>query len=90
MPYVNLVHLRELACARCGQVLAQAGARSFVVDAQGNPLNVAQDEGRSQLAVMLTCRNGHATGLSVPDDVAAEEALVTPDDAPIGADARLV
>ena len=42
------------------------------------------------MAVQLTCPNGHAVELNVPNEIAAEETLTTPDEAPIAADAVVV
>lgn len=90
MPFLSLVHLRELACAQCGKALASPGARSFIVDADGNPVHFAQDEPPSEMVVRLTCRNGHATELRVPNEISAEETLTTPEEAPVAADAVLM
>lgn len=87
--FLSLVHLRDLRCVLCSAVLATAGARSFIIDAQGEPVAFPQDEPPAQMLVQLHCPNGHVTELSVPDDVGAEESLQTPDEAPIGADAVL-
>ena len=89
MPFLALVHLRDLACAQCGTVLATAGARSFVVDAEGAPVAFAEENPPAELVVDVVCPNGHATRLFVPNEISAEEALSIPDDAPLGCDATL-
>ncbi len=90
MPFLALVHLRDLRCAECHAHLADAGARSFIVGADGDPLNFSQEEPPEEMTVEITCPNGHVTTLYVPNEIAAEETLVTPADAPIGRDAVLV
>jgi hypothetical protein len=90
MPFLALVHLRERRCAQCGELLAAAGARSFVVDEDDNPVNFSQDEPPEEMTVALVCANGHVTRLQVPQELSAEETLATPDDAPIGRDATIV
>jgi len=87
MPYLNIVHLRALTCAVCGAELASAGARSFIVSGNGEPFSFPADDIPENLLVQLTCANGHVTELSVPGEVSAEEARMTPDDAPIATDA---
>ena len=42
------------------------------------------------MLVELACKNGHVQELNVPIEIAAEETLSTPDDAPIAVDARLL
>jgi hypothetical protein len=90
MPFLALVHLRERRCAQCNALLGAAGARSFVVDGRGEPVNFSQDEPPEDMQVELACQNGHTTMLRVPQDLGAEETLVTPDGAPIGRDAMIV
>ncbi len=90
MPFLALVHLLDLKCAQCNAPLAQAGARSFVVDANGDPINFSQEEPPEEMTVEILCPNGHDTTLYVPNEIAAEETLVTPADAPIARDAILV
>lgn len=87
--FLNLVHLRELKCVLCGAVLASPGARSFIVAADGTPAPFSEEEPPETMTVEMRCPSGHVTVLHVPDDVSAEAALQTPDDAPIGADAVL-
>lgn len=90
MPFLALVHLRELRCEQCHAVLAAPGARSFIVDEAGDPLNVAQEEAPEEMMAAIACPNGHETMLFVPNEIGAEETLVTPADAPIALDARIV
>ena len=90
MPFLALVHLRERRCVQCNALLGSAGARSFVIDERGDPLNFSKDEPPEAMEVELVCQNGHATTLRVPDDLGAEETLATPDGAPIGRDATIV
>ena len=90
MPFLDLVHVRERRCTECGGVLAHAGSRSFIVDASGLPVDFDALNPPGELRVELTCANGHATILSVPQDVSAEATMMTPDDAPIAVDAVLL
>jgi hypothetical protein len=90
MPFLAIVHLRELRCRDCGAVLAGAGARSFIVDAAGFPASFATGDPPAEMTVELTCPDGHAVALLVPNEIAAEEALLTPGKALIAADARLL
>lgn len=90
MAYLSLVHLRDLHCAVCNALLARAGARSFIVDQDGNPMHFSQEDPPAEMVVQLTCPNGHTTEFNVPNEIAAEEALTTPDDAPIGVDASVL
>lgn len=90
MPYLSLVHLKELECEQCRSVLAPAGGRSFIVDAEGNPVHFAAEDPPAEMVVQLLCRNGHAAELNVPNEIAAEETLTTPEDAPLATDALLV
>lgn len=88
--FLSLVHLRELRCEECSQVLAPAGARSFIVDGNGDPVRFLQDDPPAEMSVQLLCPAGHAAELNVPNEISAEESLNTPDDAPLGADACLI
>lgn len=90
MPFLALVHLRELLCAQCGVVLAQAGARSFLVDASGEALSFPADAPPGEMTVAIFCPSGHENVMYVPNELAAEEALLTPDDAPIARDAVML
>lgn len=90
MPFLSLVHLRELRCPLCSKEIAAPGARSFIVDGDGNPVHFAEERPPQEMTVALQCRNGHTTEISVPNEIAAEETLATPEDAPIAADAVLV
>jgi len=89
MPFLALVHLRELACPLCGERLAEPGARSFIVDAEGSPVFFDETQAPEDMAVSLRCPNGHEMKLLVPNEISAEEASITPDEAPIGVDAVL-
>jgi hypothetical protein len=88
--FLSLVHLRELQCEECSALLAQPGARSFIVDAQGDPLPFSAEDPPAEMVVHVLCPNGHSTELNVPNEISAEESLNTPDDAPIGLDACLI
>jgi len=90
MPFLALVHLRERRCPQCHALLGAAGARSFVVDERGDPVNFSQDDPPEAMVVEFVCPNGHRTALNVPEDLSAEETLATPEDAPIGRDATIV
>ncbi len=90
MIFLSLVHLRDLHCAACGALLASAGARSFVVDADDTPVGFSKDDQPAEMTVQIGCPNGHDTELLVPNEIGAEETLRTPDDAPLGADAVLL
>lgn len=70
--------------------LAEAGARSFIVDGQGDPVLFAEDDPPAEMIVQITCRNGHDTRLTVPNEISAEETLQTPEDAPVATDAVLI
>ncbi|GAC1388244.1 MAG: hypothetical protein NVSMB31_01910 [Vulcanimicrobiaceae bacterium] len=90
MPFLDVVHIRERRCAVCGDFLARAGARSFIVDSDGLPVAFAEDDPPQAMHVSMTCGNGHATELHIPGDVSAEATMMTPDDAPIAVDAVLI
>jgi hypothetical protein len=87
--FLSVVHLRELRCTLCSNILAQAGARSFIVDAQGDPVHFSPENSPDEMVVEITCANGHITALNIPSDVSVEESMMTPDEAPIGKDAVL-
>ncbi|MBV8149657.1 MAG: hypothetical protein JO092_11235 [Candidatus Eremiobacteraeota bacterium] len=89
MPFLAVLHFRPLACPQCGAPVTAPGARSFVVDAEGSPVFFAPEGTPETMIVEIPCANGHAVPLRVPDDVSAEEALITPDDAAIAQDATL-
>jgi hypothetical protein len=89
VPFLAVVHLRELDCRQCGVKLAEAGARSFIVDAGGGPALFSAGDPPAEMTVELVCAQGHANALLVPNEIAAEETLLTPEEAPIGADAQL-
>jgi hypothetical protein len=88
--FLSVVHLRDLPCHACNEMLATAGARSFIVGSDGNPMNFSEEDPPAEMVVQLACRNGHVTELNVPNEISAEESLQTPDDAPIGVDAYAV
>jgi hypothetical protein len=90
MPYLALVHLRDLRCAECSALLAPAGARSFVVTGDGTPVAFAEDDEPAELRLELSCENGHGTELLVPNEIAAEATLNTPAEAAIACDAVLL
>lgn len=89
MPFLTLVHLKRLACAKCGTVLAQPGARSFIVDLDGSPVLFDANDLPAEMQAEIRCSHGHATEVFVPNEISAEESLMTPEDAPIAADALL-
>lgn len=88
--FLSLVHLRELSCEECKAPLAPAGARSFIVDAQGDPIDFSKEDPPAEMVVQMLCRNGHPTELNVPNEISAEETLTTPEEAPIAPDAVLL
>lgn len=90
MPYLALVHLRELRCKTCNALLALAGARSFIVDLSGEPHNFVEGAVPEEMTLDMTCPNGHDTQLLVPNEIAAEEVLLIPDEAPVAVDAVIV
>ena len=89
MPFLAVVHLRDLACPECGAQIAVAGARSFVVDPEGAPLLFDEQSMPSEMTLTIACPRGHLAPLLVPNEVAVEETMATPDAAPIAADAVL-
>jgi len=89
MPFLSLVHLRELRCPQCSVVVAEAGARSFIVNGDAEPIAFAEDDPPAEMVVQLTCENGHVQELNVPNEIAAEETMYTPEEAPIATDAIL-
>jgi hypothetical protein len=89
VPFLAVVHLRELECPECGATIAQPGARSFVVDPQGGPLLFDEESAPSEMTLTIACPRGHHATLLVPNEVAVEETMTTPDAAPIAADAVL-
>jgi predicted component of type VI protein secretion system len=88
--FLALVHLREARCAQCGAVVAAPGSRSFVVGPDGTPVEFSRDDPPAEMTVEIDCPNGHGLVLYVPNEIAAEETLYTPQDAPLANDARLV
>lgn len=89
MPFLAVVHLRELLCPDCGTKIADAGARSFVVDPQGEPIGFDEEHMPEEMPLTVTCPRGHVARLLVPNEVGVEETMATPDGAPIAADAVL-
>jgi hypothetical protein len=89
VPFLAVVHLRELACPECDAKIAGPGARSFVVDPQGVPINFDEQSIPSEMVLTIACPNGHLSTLLVPNEVGVEETMATPDAAPIAADAVL-
>jgi hypothetical protein len=90
VPFIAIVHLRDLRCPECGLQIAEPGARSFVVDADDTPVWFAPDDAPAELAVDVTCDNGHPVRLLLPNEVSAEEASTVPEKAPFGPDAVVV
>jgi hypothetical protein len=88
--FLSLVHLTELRCEDCSELLAPPGARSFIVDRDGNPAAFSPDDPPAEIVVHVLCSAGHANELNVPNEISAEESMSTPDEAPIGADACLI
>ena len=89
MPFLALVHLRDLRCSECNAELATAGARSFIVDERGEAVNFSAQEPPDQMVIEIHCASGHSTMLYVPNEIGAEETLTTPENAPIARDAVL-
>jgi hypothetical protein len=87
VPFIALVHLRDVLCPECGLLVAEAGARSFVVDAADAPVWFADDDAPAELAVDMRCDDGHPVRLLLPNEVGAEEAAAIPENAPFGPDA---
>lgn len=87
MIYLALVHLRDARCTQCGLPLAAAGARSFVVDALGEPIGYDAEQQPEEMTVEILCQAEHPNTFFVPNELAAEEVLRVPEDAPIGRDA---
>jgi hypothetical protein len=89
VPFLAVVHLRELVCPQCGAKIAEPGARSFVVDPKGEPVLFEEQRMPNEMALTIACPRGHLTKLLVPNEVSVEETIATPDAAPIAADAVL-
>jgi hypothetical protein len=87
VPFIAIVHLRDLRCPECDLPIAPAGARSFVVDAEDAPVWFAPDDLPAELGVDVFCDNGHPVRLLLPNEVGAEEAGSVPQNAPLGPDA---
>lgn len=90
MPFLALVHLRELRCEQCNELLAVPGARSFLIDAGGEAVNFSQDEPPEEMTAAIFCSRKHENVLYVPNEISAEETLYTPEDAPIARDAIML
>ena len=90
MPFLALVHLRDLRCAQCSELLAVAGARSFLVDERGEAVNFSQEEPPDEMSVAILCSRKHENLLYIPNEIAAEETLYTPEEAPIARDAIML
>lgn len=88
--FLSLVHLSELRCEECKELLAMPGSRSFIVNLEGDPVAFSTEDPPAEMIVHLLCPNGHASELDVPNEIGAEESMSTPDEAPIGADACLI
>jgi hypothetical protein len=89
VPFLAVVHLRDLACRECGAEIAAPGARSFVVDPQGAPILFDEQSMPGEMTLTIACPRGHLSELLVPNEVGVEETLATPDAAPIAPDAVL-
>lgn len=87
--FLALVHLRELRCPECSELLAAPGARSIVVDARGDALHFDEAQEPEAMTALIRCSRGHNVELRVPDQLSAEEVLTTPEDAPVGRDATV-
>lgn len=90
MPFLALVHLRDLRCAQCNELLAVAGARSFLVDERGEAVNFSEAEPPDEMTTAILCSRKHENVLYVPNEIGAEETLYTPEDAPIARDAIML
>ncbi|MDQ2663159.1 MAG: hypothetical protein M3Y18_03900 [Candidatus Eremiobacteraeota bacterium] len=88
--FLSLVHLRDMTCSMCGELLAQGGARSFIVDATGIAVGFAEADPPAEMVVEITCEQGHGSELNVPNEISAEQTLQTPEEAPTGRDAVLL
>ncbi|HEY1976143.1 MAG TPA: hypothetical protein VGG89_06355 [Candidatus Baltobacteraceae bacterium] len=89
MPFLAVVHLRELVCQECGTKIADPGARSFVVDPTGEPIGFDAEHMPEEMTLTVACPGGHVATLLVPNEVAVEETMAIPDSAPIAADVVL-
>jgi phage FluMu protein Com len=90
MPFLALVHLRDLRCAQCNELLAVAGARSFLIDERGEAINFTQEEPPEEMTAAILCSRKHENLLYVPNEIGAEETLYTPEEAPIARDAIML
>jgi hypothetical protein len=89
VPFLSIVHLQPQRCPECGMPVAEPGARSFIVGTDGSPVLFSEDDPPAEMKVEIPCPNGHDVELFVPNEIAAEETLMTPDEAPIATDAVL-
>ncbi|HEY1653981.1 MAG TPA: hypothetical protein VGF86_02575 [Candidatus Tumulicola sp.] len=90
MPFLAATHLRAARCPDCGDLLADAGARSFVVHDDGRPVFFDPGDPAAEMIVRLACREGHAVELLIPNELSAEEVAAVPEQAPLGVDAVLL
>ncbi len=88
--FLALVHLRTITCPTCREVLATEGARSIIVDEAGDPVVFSTEDQPEGLDVVLACSLEHEIELSVPLNISVESVEMTPDDAPLAVDARVV
>ncbi len=88
--FLSLVHLSQVRCEQCSALLAEPGARSFVVNAAAEPIAFSADDPPAEMVVHMVCPQGHTTELDLPNEISAEESMSTPTDAPMGADACLI
>ena len=71
----------------CGQVIAHAGERSFVVDRAGDAAGFDEDDLPYEMVCEILCEDGHARQFLVPNELSAEDVLSTSGGVPIGRDA---
>lgn len=90
MGFLAVLHVRPLACPKCGARITAPGARSIVVDSEGAPVFFTPEAVPENMTVEIPCANGHVVALRVPDDLSAEETLMIPDDAPVAENATII
>lgn len=61
-----------------------------MVDSDGNPFEFALEDPPAEMVVQIECPRGHVTELNVPNEISAEETMLTPEDAPVARDAIVV
>lgn len=67
---------------------ARRSRSAFVrLDTSGEPSGYDPEQQPEEMTVEISCATGHANTFFVPNELAAEEVLRTPEDAPIGRDA---